>query len=155
MLKKLKQQKCVIKRILQFNDYKNCLFKNEIILKSQQRFKSEEHCVYTEGVDKIALNSMMIKDRIRTYPYGTNAFKVCVSEMLCKYKLFILIIILMKIKQHNSKWLYIPGHPYRILIIGGSGSGKTNALSNLINSHLGIDEIYLYAKDPYEKNIHS
>ena len=42
---------------------------------------------------------------------------------------------------------YIPNHPYRILIIGGSGSGKTNALLNLINNQLDIDEIYLYAKD--------
>ena len=71
MLKKLKQQKCVIKRILQFNDYKNCLFKNEIILKSQQRFKSEAHCVFIEEVNKIALNSNDDKrwqtlDRIRT-----------------------------------------------------------------------------------------
>ena len=52
--------------------------------------------------------------------------------------------------EHNSKWSYIPDHPYRILIIGGSGSGKTNALLNLINNQLDIDKIYLYAKDPYE-----
>ena len=45
---------------------------------------------------------------------------------------------------------YIPDHPYRILIIGGSGSGKTNALLNLINNQPDIDKIYLYAKDPYE-----
>ena len=51
---------------------------------------------------------------------------------------------------HNSKWPYIPDHPYRILIIGGSGSGKTNALLNLINNQPDIDKIYLYAKDPYE-----
>ena len=51
---------------------------------------------------------------------------------------------------HNSKWPYIPDDPYRILIIGGSGSGKTNALLNLINNQLDIDKIYLYAKDPYE-----
>ena len=45
MLKKLKKQKkSVIKRILKFDDYKDCLFKNEIILKLQQRFKSEAHC---------------------------------------------------------------------------------------------------------------
>ena len=55
------------------------------------------------------------------------------------------------IKEHNSKWPYIPDHPYRILIIGGSGSGKTNALLNLINNHPDIDKIYLYAKDPNEK----
>ena len=52
--------------------------------------------------------------------------------------------------EHNSKWPCIPDHPYRILIIGGSGSGKTNALLNLINNQPDIDKIYLYAKDPYE-----
>ena len=52
--------------------------------------------------------------------------------------------------EHNSKWPYIPDHPYRILIIGGSGSGKTNALLNLINNQPNIDKIYLYAKDPYK-----
>ena len=55
--------------------------------------------------------------------------------------------------EHNPKWPYIPDHPYRILIVGGSASRKTNALSNLIKNHLDIDKIYLYAKDPYEKNI--
>ena len=52
--------------------------------------------------------------------------------------------------EHNSKWPYIPDHPYRITIAGGSGSGKTNALLNLINNQRDIDKIYLYAKDPYE-----
>ena len=52
--------------------------------------------------------------------------------------------------NHNPNWPYIPDHPYRILIIGGSGSGKTNALLNLINNQPDIDKIYLYAKDPYE-----
>ena len=51
--------------------------------------------------------------------------------------------------EHNSNWPYIPDHPYRILTIGGSGSGKTNAL-NLINNQPDIDKIYLYAKDQYE-----
>ena len=49
--------------------------------------------------------------------------------------------------NHNEKWLYIPDHPYRILIIGGSGSGKTDTLLNLINEQRNIDKIYLYAKD--------
>ena len=49
--------------------------------------------------------------------------------------------------NHNEKWPYIPDHPYRILIIGGSGSGKTNALLNLINEQNDIDKIYVYAKD--------
>ena len=52
--------------------------------------------------------------------------------------------------QQNSKWPYIPDHPYRIPMIGGSGSGIKNALLNLIENQPGIDEIYLYAKDPYE-----
>ena len=52
--------------------------------------------------------------------------------------------------EHNQKWPYIPDHPYRILILGGSGSVKTNVLLNLINNQLDIDKIYLYAKDPYE-----
>ena len=53
--------------------------------------------------------------------------------------------------EHNSKWPYIPDHPYRVRIIGGSESGKTNALLNLINNQPDIDKIYLYAEDPYEK----
>ena len=52
--------------------------------------------------------------------------------------------------EHNLKWPYIPDHPYRILTIGGSRSGKTNELLNLINKQLGIDKIYFNAKDPYE-----
>ena len=56
----------------------------------------------------------------------------------------------MKIKQNNQKWLYIPDHPYRVLIVGGSGSGKRNSLLSLINNQPDIDKIYLYAKDPYE-----
>ena len=52
--------------------------------------------------------------------------------------------------EHNSKWPHIPDHLYRILIVGSSGSGKTNALLNLINNQPDIEEIYLYAKDPYE-----
>ena len=54
------------------------------------------------------------------------------------------------IKEHNPNWPEIPDHPYRILIVGGSGSGKTNALLNLINHEPDIDKIYLYAKDPHE-----
>ena len=50
-------------------------------------------------------------------------------------------------EQHNKKWPYIPDHLYRILIIGGLGSGKTNILLNLINKQKDIDKIYLYAKD--------
>ena len=50
-------------------------------------------------------------------------------------------------KEHNEKWPYIPDHPYRILIIGGSGSRKTSTLLSLINEQNDIDKIYLYTKD--------
>ena len=54
------------------------------------------------------------------------------------------------IKEHNPNWPEIPDHPYRVLLIGGSGSGKTNAILNLINQEPDIDKIYLYGKDQYE-----
>ena len=68
----------------------SCLI-NKIILKSQRRFKSDHHNVYTEQINKIALSStddkkLQILDKITTYAYGTSAFKVCESEMLSKYK---------------------------------------------------------------------
>ena len=52
--------------------------------------------------------------------------------------------------EHNPIWPYIPDHPYRIFIVGGSGLGKTNTLLNLINNQPDIDKIYLFAKDSYE-----
>ena len=52
--------------------------------------------------------------------------------------------------EHNLKQPHIPNHPYRILKIGGSGSGKTNELLNLINNKPDIYKIHLYAKDPYK-----
>ena len=55
-----------------------------------------------------------------------------------------------ELRSHNLKWLYIPDHPCRILIIGGSRFGITNALLNLINSQPDIDKISLYDKDPFE-----
>ena len=80
-------KKCVIKRILKFNDYKNCLLNNEIILKSEQRFKSEAHNVYTEEINKVPLSSnddkrLQTFDRIISYPYGTSVEKVCKTKLL-------------------------------------------------------------------------
>ena len=68
-----------------FKNYKDCLFNNKIILQSQQRFKSDHHNVYTEQINKIALSSnddkiLQTFNKITTYPYGTNAFKICESE---------------------------------------------------------------------------
>ena len=79
--------KCVIKRRIKFKDYTDSLFKNKTILKSQLRFKSDLHIVYTEEVNKIAISSnddkrLQTFDKITTYPHGTNAFKVCESEMI-------------------------------------------------------------------------
>ena len=68
-------KKCVIKIELQSNNYKNCILNDKVVLKSQQRFKSEKHDVYTENVNKIALSSnddkrLITFDKITTYPYG-------------------------------------------------------------------------------------
>ena len=52
-------------------------------------------------------------------------------------------------KEHNPNWPQIPDHSYRVLMIRGSGSGKTNWLSNVISLQASIDKVYLYAKDPY------
>ena len=77
--------KCVLKQGLMVKNYKDCLFNDKTILKSQQRFKSDCHNVYTEQINKIALSSIDDKrlqtiDKITTYPHGTNAFKACESE---------------------------------------------------------------------------
>ena len=82
-------KKCVIKTILKFNYYKDCLLNNKIILKSQQRFKSEAHNVYTEEINKIALSNndnkrLQTFHRITSHPYGASARKVCKTEMLSK-----------------------------------------------------------------------
>ena len=80
-------KKSVIKRELMFENYKDCLFNDKIILKSQQRFKSNHHNVYTEEINKIAVSGnddkrLQTFNRVTIYPYGTNAFKVCENEML-------------------------------------------------------------------------
>ena len=87
-------KKCVINGMLKFFDYKDCLLYDEIILKSQQRFKSAAYNVYTEEVKKIALSSnddkiLQTYERIHilmnvSYPYGTSAGKVCKIEILSK-----------------------------------------------------------------------
>ena len=74
-MKKVKgTKKCVIKKMFKFEDYKKCLLDDKVILKSQQRFKSENHEVYTEDVNKIALSNdddkrIVSPDKISSYPY--------------------------------------------------------------------------------------
>ena len=84
-------KRCIIKQRVMLENYKDSLFNNKVIMQSQKRFKSDNHDMYTEEVNKIALNYTDYKrlqtfDGITTYPYGSNAFKVCESEMLTKKK---------------------------------------------------------------------
>ena len=77
-----------------FENYTDCLFNDKIILKSQQRFQSDHHKVYTEEVNKIALSSnddkrLQTFNKLTTYPYRTNAVKVCESEMMVVKDLFV------------------------------------------------------------------
>ena len=79
--------KCIIKRRITFKDDKDSVFENITILRSQLRFKSDLHIVYTEEINKIAISSnddkrLQTFDKITAYPYGSNAFKVCESEMI-------------------------------------------------------------------------
>ena len=68
-------KKCVIKRMIKFDDYKRCLLNGEVILKSQQRFRSKGHDVYTENINKMVLSNnddkrIVSSDKITSYPYG-------------------------------------------------------------------------------------
>ena len=79
----------IVKRELMLENYVDALLNDKIIIKSQQRFRSDHHRVYTEEVNKIALSSnddkrIQTYDKVTTFPYGTNVFKVCESEMLFK-----------------------------------------------------------------------
>ena len=83
--------RCAIKRRLMFENYNDSLFNNKTIMRSQLRFKSDHRNVYTEEVNTIPLNRNDNKrlqsfDRVTTYPFETNAFKVCESEMLSKIR---------------------------------------------------------------------
>ena len=80
-------KKCLTKRRLMFENYIDCLFNNKMILKSQQRFKSDHHNVHTEQINKIALSrnddeTLQRFDKTTMDPHGANTFKVCESEMI-------------------------------------------------------------------------
>ena len=85
--KSRRTNKCIIKHRIKSKDYKDSVFENKTILRSQLRFKSDLHIVYTEEINKIAISSnddkrLQTFDKVTTYPYGTNAFKVWESEMI-------------------------------------------------------------------------
>ena len=87
-------KKCVIKRRHMFENYIDCLFNDKIILKSQQRSKSDCQDVYTEQINKITLSSNDVKrlqtlDNVITYQHWTNVFKVCKSETMIVRDLFV------------------------------------------------------------------
>ena len=80
---------CVIKEKLKFEEYKDCLLNAKAVLKSQQRFKSERHDLYTEEINKITLSSnddkrLQTFDRLTSYPYGRSVGRVCKTELLSK-----------------------------------------------------------------------
>ena len=84
-------KKCIVKREITFKNYADALFNDEVIIRSQQRFRSYNHKLYTEKVNKIALSSnddkrIQTSDKVTNFPCGTNAFKVCENEMLLKNK---------------------------------------------------------------------
>ena len=73
-------KKCVIKKMIKFDDYKKCLLNDKVILKSQQRFISNKYDVYTEDINKIALSKdddkrIVSSDKITSYPYGYKSRK--------------------------------------------------------------------------------
>ena len=165
-------KKCVIKRMIKFNDYKNCLLKDKVLLKLQQRCISKKHDVYTEDINKVALSNnddkrTVSSDKITSYPYGYKGKKntliilkifkifkmikgsvgIIRSKIILKYK----ILNLDDIASNNKGSSERNDWPFRMLIIGPSGSGKTNTLLHLINNFHPIYKLYLYAKDTEEK----
>ena len=105
-------KKCVIKKDFRFENYRDALFNDKIIIKPQQRFRSDHHRVYTEEVNKIALSSnddkrLQTYDKVTTYPYGTNAFKVCESEM----RYVLLKKIILKLLKHAKMKRVIKREP--------------------------------------------
>ena len=87
-------KKCVIKRMIKFSGYKNCLLKDRVILKSQQRFISKKHDVYTENINKIALTNnddkiIVSSDKITSYSYGFKGKKYLKLSMgIIRLKIF-------------------------------------------------------------------
>ena len=136
--------------------------KDKIILKTQQGFKTKRHNLFTEVITKIAFSSnndkrMQSVNWIEIYAYGTTKDLTCKKkkqmfnfERKKKKRKKQMFNFDLTLKEYNPNWPKITDHPCPILIIGGSGPVKTNALLNLINHEPDINKMYLYAKDPNE-----
>ena len=128
---------------------------NTLILKTQQRFKSDRNNVFAEEINKIALSLNDDKrtqsiNSIETYAYGTNKYllnkkeEIKCNNIIKQYKnINFYDVAKENIKEHNPNWAQIPDHPSKILIIGGSGFEKTTSLFNLISQQPDIYKISL------------
>ena len=150
--------KCVIKRKLIFENYINSLLNDKIILQSQQRFKSDHHNVYTKEINRIPLSSndgkrLQTFYRITMYPYGMEQNAKASLEKTININDQFGDYTNENKTQHNSKWPYFPDQSYRILIIGGSGSRKTNALLNLINNQPALIKYICMLRIRMKRNI--
>ena len=102
-------RKCLIKRVLIFQDYQEAVIKNKTIIRSQLRSKNDEHTIHTEKVNIVAISSdddkiLQTYDEVTTYPYGANAFKVWEGDMLVKIKRYIDYEVLLTKTNTSDKY---------------------------------------------------
>ena len=137
--------------------------KNKPILKTQQKSKSEWQNVFAKEINKIALTSsydkrMQLIDLSETYRYGTRKDLICKKEkiqrnnIIKQHKMFDFDITKENTKEQNPEWQEVPDHPHRILMLGGSGCGKTNALLNLINNEPDLKKFIYTLKIHLKRN---
>ena len=126
---------------IEFQEFCDTLFKKKILRHTMKRIGSKNHNLGTYETNKRSLSCFddkryILKNGINTLAYGHKDIMINLDSITNENN-----------KKRDEKWPYIPDHPYRIIIRGGYGSGKTNALINLINEQNDIGKIYLYARD--------
>ena len=132
-------KKCVIKRKLLFEIYENCLettqLENKINhLKKRKLTKSLfKKLIKNSKKKELILKSQKIFKKERHNVFTEKIIKIAAN-----------------LDKNYPNWLQFPDLPYRLLVIEGSGSGKTNSLFNLTSPQPDIDEINLYGNDPYD-----
>ena len=127
---------------IEFQEFHDTLFQKKVLRHTMRGVKSKNHNLGTYETNRRSLSCFddkpyILKNGINTLAYGHKDIKIINLDSTTNENN----------KKHNEKWPYIPDHPYRIIIIGGSRSGKTNALITLINEQNDIDKIYLYTRD--------